>query len=166
MRNHGDRSLGEARGKERIIAQDGSERLQSGADNEPWSFGAKTEKIIEKYINIREVLRSYMRDLFNEAHISGQPIVRGLFYEFSGDSFAHEVKDEYMLGSDLLVAPITERGATSRDVYLPGDSSVTWISMHDGSKYVGNETVSVAAPDDVIPVFARDGNDHGLLRLI
>ena len=74
--------------------------------------------------------------------------------------------DEYLFGPDLLVAPVTALGARSREVYLPGDESTTWTNLHDGTEYAGGRTVTVDAPLDVLPLFARNGADHGLNGMI
>ena len=166
MRNHGDRSLHTPTGKEQIHAADGSPRLQSGADNEPWSYGEEIERVMTKYINIRERLRPYVRELFNQAHINGQPLVRGLFYEFPNDRSAASITDEYMFGPDLLIAPVVQPHATSREVYLPNDDNVKWTDLHTGAVYNGGQRIQVEAPLDVIPVFARNSADHDLSGLI
>lgn len=164
MRNHGYRLTAQPDGRmdEAIHAIDGSERDPSGVDNEPWSYGEDVERILVRFIRVREVLRPYLRELFDQAHEAGQPLVRGLFYEFPADAAAADVSDEYMLGPDLLVAPVAEAGARSREVYLPGDASVRWLDVNSGVEYRGGGTVAVDAPLDVLPVFARDGRDHGL----
>ncbi len=164
MRNHGDRSELHKDGslKEKITAADGTRRLPSGAPNEPWSMGPTVEKILVKFINIREAMRPYVHELFQQAHTDGQPLVRGLFYEFPNDRKATDVADEFLFGPDLLVAPVTEAGKTSRTVYLPGDASTSWTDLRDGKKYAGGTTVTLSAPIDTLPVLARNGRDHGL----
>ncbi|KAA8826739.1 glycoside hydrolase family 31 protein [Bifidobacterium reuteri] len=188
MRNHGNRSLSEPEHtredmipldasheailyeegalKEMVRAADGSPRFYSGADNEPWSMGETVETILVKYIRIREAMRPYTRQLFSEAHADGQPLVRGLFYEFPEDSIAADINDEYMFGPDLLVAPVTQSGAASRSVYLPGDETTTWTDLHTGQVHQGGVRIEAMAPLDVIPVFARNGKSHGLAGLI
>lgn len=168
MRNHGYRLGIQPDGSmdETVTAADGTGREPSGVDNEPWSYGEDVERIMVKYINLRERLRPYTRELFDQAHTQGQPLIRGLFYEFPEDGKAVDISDEYMFGPDLLVAPIVEQGADSRTVYLPGGHDETWTNLHDGARYSGGERVSVDAPIDVVPVFARNGRDHGLMGLI
>ncbi|WP_018142739.1 glycoside hydrolase family 31 protein [Alloscardovia criceti] len=165
MRNHGDRSYPYDNGltKEMVSAQDGTWRAQSGAENEPWSMGEEVQEILTKFIRIREILRPYTRELFEEAHTDGQPLVRGLFYEFPQDSSAATIADEYMFGPDLLVAPVVAEFEEYREVYLPGDESTQWTSLIDGAIYHGGNTIAVHAPMETIPVFARNGKDHGLL---
>lgn len=164
MRNHGDRSALQPDGtmKETVITEKGALRSPSGADNEPWSYGEQVEEIFVKYIRLREELKPYTRELFAQAHEGGQPLVRGLFYEFPDDAATADISNEYMYGSDLLVAPVMDLGAREREVYLPGGSDTSWTSLHDGQRYEGGQTVTVAAPLDTLPVFARDGKTHGL----
>ena len=137
MRNHGDRSLHTTTGKETITTSAGDHRSPSGADNEPWSYGPETEQIFRKFIAIREKMRPYTRELFESAHTDGQPLVRGLFYEFPQDESVSDIADEYMFGPDILVAPVVEAGARSREVTLPGNASITWTDLRTGKVYEG-----------------------------
>lgn len=168
MRSHGDRSLKQPDGttKEAITTENGQRRSPSGAPNEPWSYGKTVEKIYVKFIQIREQLRPYMRSLFKEAHELGHPLIRGLFYEFPEDDAATDVADQYMLGADLLVAPVVEVGARSRSVYLPGDTNTQWQDLRDGKIYNGGQVISADAALDTLPVFARNGKTHNLLGQI
>lgn len=166
MRNHGDRSLGESTGKQTITKATGEHRSPSGADNEPWSYGPEMESIFRKYIAVREVMRPYTRELFQSAHEQGQPLVRGLFYEFPTDEHVADIADEYLYGPDILVAPVVEAGAASRSVYLPGDETTTWTDLRDGAVYVGGQSIESSAAIDTVPAFARDGRDHGLIGLL
>lgn len=164
MRNHGDRGGRNADGSWRRIevhAADGSRRSPSGVENEPWAMGETVEKVLRKFIGIRELLRPYTRELFEQASATGAPLVRGLFFEFPHDSQVADIADEYLYGSDLLVAPITTLGARSREVYLPEGAS--WTDLASGTVYDGGQTISVPAEIDTVPLFARDGRDHGLL---
>ena len=168
MRNHGDRVPGT-----KIVGKPTRDRkgnpidhIHTGADNEPWTYGPEVEAVMRKYIGIREALRPYLRELFAAAHLKGQPLMRGLFYEFPDDECAANVSDEYLFGPDLLVAPITGLNARSRKVYLPGDDSTQWTDLYAGEIVPGGTTVTADAPIDVLPVFARNGADHGLGSLM
>ncbi|MBE1876424.1 TIM-barrel domain-containing protein [Myceligenerans pegani] len=149
MRMHGDR-----RPYEDVVAADGTPRLRSGAPNELWSFGEDVYEILARYVRLRETLRPYTRRLMEEAHLAGQPVMRGMFHEFPADEACWDVPDQYMYGPDLLVAPVVEPHATGRAVYLPAGS--WWTDLHSGEKTQGGRWVTVAAERDVIPVFARD----------
>ena len=166
MRNHGDRSLHEPSGKEAVTNAAGEHRSPSGADNEPWSYGPEIEEIFRKYIRVREAMRPYIRELFAAAHEKGQPLVRGLFYEFPSDEHVADLADEYMFGPDILVAPVVEPGVDFRTVYLPGDASVVWTDLRDGRTYEGGQRIEASAVLDTVPAFARDGRDHGLIGLL
>lgn len=162
MRNHGDRGPGSLP----VVDSNGRHRVHEGHANEPWSYTPQVEQVMTKYIRLRDALRPYLRELYREAHEQGQPIIRGLFYEFPEDEHTANIMDEFMLGSDLLVAPIVEAGARSRSIYLPGGRSVTWLGLHDRMEYEGGRTIITDAPLDVIPVFARSQRTHGLENLI
>ena len=60
-----------------------------------------------------------MIDLARESTLTGAPIVRPLWWIAPNDTDALTVDDEFLLGDDLLVAPVVQQGATSRDIYLP-----------------------------------------------
>ena len=70
----------------------------SGAANEVWCYGEEVYEICEKYMKIREEMRDYTRELMQEAHEKGTPIMRTLFYEFPQDKMCWEVEDSYMYG--------------------------------------------------------------------
>ncbi len=148
MRLHGDREP-----RQPQVGTTGGATCRSGAANEIWSYGDTVYEICRKYIEIRESMRDYIRDLMKEAHEKGSPIMRTLFYEFSGDPMSWETEDEYMFGSRYLVAPVYTPKTYSKEVYLPAGTS--WKYVPDGSEYAGGCVVSVPAPLDVIPVFEK-----------
>jgi alpha-D-xyloside xylohydrolase len=86
--------------------------------------------------------------------------MRTMFYEFPGDEPCWELKDQYMFGPDILVAPVMEAGALTRQVYLP--PFCEWIEGCSGKKYAGGSVVTAEAPLDVIPIFFKDGKTHGV----
>jgi alpha-D-xyloside xylohydrolase len=150
MRMHGDRLP-----YEDVTAADGSSRLRSGAPNELWSYGPETYEILAKYVHLRERLRPYTRGLMAAAQRDGQPVMRGMFYEFPDDPACWDLADQYMYGPELLVAPVVEPRATSREVYLPAGAQ--WTELHTGDTLQGGAWATAKAPIDVIPVFARNG---------
>lgn len=149
MRLHGDRKP-----MTKLYRKDGSPNLFTGGNNEVWSFGEETYEILKKYMNIREKIRPYTRELMRQAHEKGTPVMRTMFYEFPDDETCWELKDQYMFGSDLLIAPIVYENMTSRKVYLP--KGAVWTNLHDGKQYEGGQFVLVDAPLDVIPVFTKN----------
>ncbi|MDD6144439.1 MAG: glycoside hydrolase family 31 protein [bacterium] len=147
MRLHGDR-----RPAERVWHKDGTDNLASGADNEVWSFGQEAYPILAKYMNRRGQLRPYVRELMDEAHRTGKPLMRAMFYEFPDDPQCASLKDQYMFGSRYLVAPVMEMGARSRSVYLPHGR---WQDVDTQTVYEGGQRVTVDAPLERMPVFEK-----------
>ncbi len=151
FRMHGERSPWYEREQEFI---DGVRQLTSGQDNEVWSFGEDNYEILKKYLFIRENLRPYIREAMDECSRSGLPVMRPLFFDFSGDKTAWETEDEYMFGSDILVAPVMEEGARERSVYLP--EGAEWTDAYTKKTYSGGQRITVPAPIDIIPVFFKN----------
>jgi len=147
MRLHGDRQP-----HERIYRKDGTQVLDSGYDNEVWSFGEEAYPILVKYMERREAMRPYVRGLMHEAHEKGTPIMRAMVYEFPNDPACTVLKDQYMFGGKYLVAPVMQPGARSRSVYLPHGK---WQDVDTGAVYEGKQTVTVDAPIERMPVFER-----------
>ena len=106
-----------------------------------------------KYIQRREALRPYVRELMHLAHTAGTPLLRAMAYEFPGDERGAALKDQYMFGYRYLVAPVMEAGARERKVWLPEGCS--WKDADTGEVYSGGREVTLAAPLDRIPVLER-----------
>ncbi|EOO01879.1 putative glycosyl protein [Phaeoacremonium minimum UCRPA7] len=148
FRLHGDRYPNKP-----ALGKTGAGRCPSGADNEVWSYGEKVEKILTKYLHLRETLRDYVRVLMKEASAKGTPVIRTLFLEFPEDKEAWEIEDEYMFGAKYLVAPILYPGLTKRTVYFP--VGARWKAMETDNIYEGGISADVDAPLETIPVFVR-----------
>ena len=85
---------------------------------EPWAFGARIEEICRRYIQLRYQLLPYLYRLFVEAHRHGTPIMRALMWHYQNDPKAVAAGDQFMVGADLLVAPIaTGRGRVRADFH-------------------------------------------------
>ena len=104
-----------------------------------------------------ERLAPYIAALAANVSARGVPTMRPLWWEFPGDPHAVGVNDQYMLGPDLLVAPVTAQGATTRLVTFPGDATTHWVSFWDARAphIAGGTRATVAAPLDIIPVYLR-----------
>jgi len=121
---------------------------------EPWGFGNRMEAINRESIKLRYRLMPYIYTTFWEAAQTGQPMMRPLLLEYPDDPWAVGTNDEYMFGSDLLVAPIVKDYDESRGVYLPKG---TWYDYWTARQYVGPTTITVNAPLDRLPLFVRGG---------
>jgi len=122
-------------------------------DQEPWSFGADVEEIARQYIRFRYRLLPYLETLFEEAHRTGAPIMRPMFWHFPSDDQTYDIEDQFLLGPNLLIAPITEPKARRRMIYLP---STDWYEPATQT-LLGPGWHIVEAPLERIPVFVRSG---------
>ena len=159
MRLHGCRQPGS-----QIVNKAGEVREWTGADNEVWSFGEEAYPILVKFIQIREMMRNYTRSLMKEASEKGSPVMRALFYEFPEDETCWDIKDSYMYGADILVAPICHEHARSRKVYLP--EGATWVHATTGKSYEGGQWLDVEAGLETLPIFLREGKQEYLIGQI
>ena len=123
---------------------------------EVWAYGKQAEAVIVKYLRLRYTLLPYIYSLGKRTYDTGAPFMRALFMDFPNDPKVANIGDEYMFGPALLVAPVTERGRESRQVYLPAGRD--WYNFWTNERLAGGQTVSVAAPLDTIPLFVAAGS--------
>jgi alpha-D-xyloside xylohydrolase len=111
--------------------------------------------IAQTYVSAHHDLIPYTRSYLREAVETGMPVMRPLFLEYPDDKNVTDTWDEYLYGRDLLVAPVTVAGATSRQVYLPQGR---WLDYNDKRAiYSGGTTITAPAPLGTIPLFVREG---------
>jgi alpha-D-xyloside xylohydrolase len=126
----------------------------SGGPNELWSYGDEAYAVMRSYLGLRARLTPYLLEQMDFATATGIPPMRPLFLEFPADPAAWEIEDQFLLGPDLLVAPVTDLGARQRRTYLPAGAE--WTDAATGLHYAGGAYVDLAAPLDYIPVLVRD----------
>ena len=150
LRMHGDR------GPYNIPPLDdrdwGGGYLHTGQPNELWSYGEENYAIMKKYYDIRIEMHDYIKELYAQAHENGSPLLRTMFYEFPEDERCWELQDQYMFGSDYLIAPVLHLNEWKRDVYLPAGK---WTLTSTGEHFEGGRTISVDAPIEYMPVLKR-----------
>ncbi len=105
---------------------------------EPYAYDEETLNIFKKYLKVRYEFIPYLYNLAHEMSFKGEPMVSPLFYHFEDDENTLEVNDEYMVGDSLLVAPILDKDARRRMIYLPKG---TWIDLFTGKKYIGGKYI-------------------------
>jgi len=130
---------------------------QTGAPNEVWSFGEQAYELIVRQLHLRERLRPYVMKLMSVASTTGIPPMRALFLEFPDDETAWGISDEFMLGADVLVAPVTALGARDRAVYLP--AGARWRDAWTGEPLREAGWITADAPIARIPVYLREGGE-------
>lgn len=123
-------------------------------DHEPWRFGTYYEGIIRKYLKLRYRLLPFLYTALEEAHRTGVPVFRPLVLNYQNDANTLSIDDEFMVGGDLLVAPILKSGAVSRLVYLPAG---VWYDYWTGKKLSGGAMIHANAPLETVPLFVRGG---------
>ncbi len=121
-----------------------------------WSFGKQAETILAKYNRLRYQLIPYIYSQAKYTHDTGAPFMRALWMDFPSDPNVANLGTQYMFGPAFLVAPVTEQGQTSKDVYLPAGTD--WYNFWTNEKIAGGKWVKVAAPIDQMPVFVRAGS--------
>ena len=126
----------------------------SDYDQEPWRFGTYYEDIIRKYLKLRYRLLPFLYTVLEEAHRTGVAPLRPLLLNYQQDANTLNLDDQFMIGDDLLAAPVLSPGKASRLVYLPKGG---WYDYWTGKKYSGGITVNVEAPLEVAPLFVRAG---------
>ena len=124
--------------------------------NEVWSYGKQAEPILEKFLRLRYELMPYIYSLGYRVNQTGAPFMRGLFMDFGDDPKIANIGDEYMFGPALLVAPVTDQGMTTREVYLPAGTD--WYNFWTNERVRGGQSLTVSAPIDQIPLFVRAGS--------
>ncbi len=125
-------------------------------DQEPWAFGEEVEGWVKKIMDLRYELLPFFYTEFYTAHKTGIPIVRSMFLNYQEDDecYSDEAQYQYMIGDNLLVAPVVSEFENSKKLYLPEGK---WLGWWDSKVYDGGQWILVEAPIDMIPLFIREG---------
>ena len=122
------------------------------APREPWAYGEPALSIFRKYAQLRYRLLPYLYAAARRAP-DGVPLARPLVFDHPADPTTWHIDDEYMLGPDLLVAPMFKpRG--SREIYLPAGA---WYDFWTDRRFVGAGWITYEAELETLPLFARAG---------
>jgi alpha-glucosidase len=123
---------------------------------EPWQFGPVAEAFSKSAIELKYTLIPYIYSCAREAHDMGWPIMRSMFFEFPEDRNTYLLNEQFMFGSVILVAPVLEKGALTKKVYLPKGEWVDFYNRH--TVYSGGAWITVEAPLSRIPLFIKKGS--------
>jgi alpha-glucosidase/alpha-D-xyloside xylohydrolase len=115
---------------------------------------AAVEPICRKYLELRYRLMPYLYSVVREGHITGLPVMRALWLHYPDDPKAVRRGDEYLWGRDILVAPVTEKGASSRSLYLPRGS---WYDFWTGERLEGGREIVRPVDLETLPLYVRAG---------
>lgn len=128
-------------------------RCHGTTPREPWAFGEEAVEIFRQYARLRYRLMPYIYSYAEQAARTGLPVVRPLVLEYEDDSRTHDLDTQFLLGEELLVAPVFDEQGTT-DVYLPEGE---WYDHWSGERHLGGRTVTVETPLDTMPIFVRAG---------
>ncbi len=135
----------------------------AAARKHPWWFAEPYRSINRRYLKLKMRLTPYMYTLMREAEQSGAPLVRGLMWDYPNDpaAYTEAYKYQYLLGRDVLVAPVYRSQAVSqgwrRGIHLPQGQ---WFDYWDGRQASAGQEgrdIDVAVTLDKLPVFVRAG---------
>ena len=115
---------------------------------------AAVEPICQKYLDLRYQLMPYTYTITREAHDTGLPLMRALWLQYPDDPQAVKLGDEYLWGRDLLVAPVLEKAAKARRVYLPAG---TWFDWWTNEKLAGPRWIERTVDLETMPIYVRAG---------
>jgi alpha-glucosidase (family GH31 glycosyl hydrolase) len=138
-------------------------RLHSGLNpfntKEPWRFPAAAEQVMTDFLRLRHRLLPYVATMNLRAHAEGEPIVQPMYYDHPEEGVAYDVPNQFMFGSELLVAPITapadrDTGLGRVKAWLPEG---TWTDVFTGQTYTGGRSLYLHRDLTSIPVLAKAG---------
>lgn len=129
---------------------------------EPWVFGDEVLQLMRKSTMARYALLPFWYTLFWDASVSGIPMMRPMWMEYPEVEELFDVEDQYLVGSDILVKPITKANTFETEVMFPSDHDWYDVDTHERVSAVGNKSetnvLQVSAPSDKIPVYQRGGS--------
>jgi myogenesis-regulating glycosidase len=120
----------------------------------PWHFDEEAVRLCRDASRLHSKFAGYIIKLAQDATRTGEPILRPVWYTEPADPEAAAITDQFMIGEDLMVAPVLEKGAVSRRLYLPAGR---WVDLKGGRTLDGARWLQYAAPLDTLPVFVREG---------
>ena len=121
----------------------------------PWDYDAATQATGDQFMQLRESLVPYLYTLSQQASASGLPMTQALYLDYPDQAQAYDYPSEYLLGRDMLVAPVTTPGnvATTTVWFPPG----RWTDWFTGATFTGPSTRTLAVPLNRMPVFVKAG---------
>ncbi len=118
--------------------------------------GTPTYESLVWYTELRYRLMPYIYTEAGDMYHKDDTLMRGLVMDFADDPKVADIADQYMFGPALLVNPVSEFKARSRELYLPAGSD--WFDLYSGKRFSGGKTLHADAPYSRIPVFVKSGS--------
>jgi alpha-glucosidase len=124
------------------------------ARQEPWAFGETYEQMVKRYIELRYEWLPHLYTLCFEAYQTGVPMMRPLMLEYPDDAETWNISDQFMVGNEVMIAPVMRPHTFHRLVYFPKGR---WIDYWTKEKFEGGRRYIVEAPLDRLPIFVKEG---------
>lgn len=115
----------------------------------------QVEPICRKYLELRYRMLPYLYSAVREGTKTGMPVMRSLWLHYPGDSKAVACGDQYLWGQSVLVAPVVEKGASTREIYLPRGG---WYDFWTGELHEGGRDITRAVDLETMPLYVRAGS--------
>lgn len=125
----------------------------------PWDYGTNALDNTRKFLQLRYSLIPYLYTYSRLAHENGDPLVRGTYIEYPTQQGSYEFRNQYLLGREILVAPITRPGygkPVMKEIYLPAGQE--WFDWFTGKIYEGGQVIAYECPLDRMPIFVKAGS--------
>ncbi|KAA6340600.1 Alpha-xylosidase BoGH31A [termite gut metagenome] len=126
---------------------------------EIWNFGERGDWCfdgIEKFINLRYRLLPYIYSTSWDVSQHNGTFMRALMMDFPLDKNTHDLGNEYLFGSSILVAPVTKPNVEKWSVYLP--KGADWYDFWTNTKYSGGQSIDKGTPKDIMPLYIKAGS--------
>jgi alpha-glucosidase len=123
--------------------------------SEPWVYGAPYTGLVREAISQRYRWLPYLYSLVERSSRTAEPTLAPTFFHFLDDPRTQDQIMEFMLGEQMLIAPVYAQGAITRDLYLPAGSD--WYEWKTDILFTGGQDITVDSPLESIPVFMRAG---------
>lgn len=131
----------------------------SAAYKVPWLYGDEAVDVAREFTELKLRLKPYLLKMMQETHETGVPMMRAMVLEFPDDPTCEDIDTQYMLGDDLLVAPIFREDGVAR-FYVPDDGTgEAWMNIITGTAYEPGKWYTEQFGYHTLPVLARPGAD-------
>eukprot|EP00124_Ichthyophonus_hoferi_P000356 Ihof_evm23s12 gene=Ihof_evmTU23s12 len=122
---------------------------------EPWMFTPEDMKRFATAIKVRYAMLPIWYTAFYQSHLTGSPVIRPLWWEYSNDTTTFGMDDGYLIGQDILVNPVYEADAVTKEVYFPGKR---WYNLFTEDRVVGPTTLTLNVDQDTMVAYQRGGS--------
>jgi alpha-D-xyloside xylohydrolase len=124
----------------------------------PWLYGDEAVEVTREFTELKLRLIPYLRKVAQEAHTSGVPMMRAMVLEFPDDPSCEDIDTQYMLGSDLLVAPVFSADGKARFYVPQSDEDRSWRNLLTGKTYAPGWHTEIF-DYHALPVLVRPGSE-------